>query len=71
MVVYVHKSAHVYIPEFDETPLIMIGPGTGIAPFRAFLEEREARQASGDNWLFFGDQHYTNDFLYQLDWLDY
>ncbi|MEO0437298.1 MAG: flavodoxin domain-containing protein [Pseudomonadota bacterium] len=62
--VYVHRSAHFYIPENDETPLIMIGPGTGIAPFRAFLEEREARKASGDNWLFFGDQHEACDYLY-------
>ena len=43
----------------------MIGPGTGIAPFRAFLEEREAREAKGKNWLFFGDQHAATDFLYE------
>jgi len=47
--------------------VIMVGPGTGIAPFRAFLEERAATGASGGNWLFFGDQHYTYDFLYQLE----
>jgi sulfite reductase (NADPH) flavoprotein alpha-component len=46
----------------------MIGPGTGIAPFRAFVEEREALGATGKNWLFFGDQHFTTDFLYQTEW---
>lgn len=49
----------------------MIGPGTGIAPFRAFMEEREAIEASGKNWLFFGDQHFITDFLYQAEWLRY
>lgn len=63
--VYVQKSSHFSLPESDETPLIMIGPGTGIAPFRAFLEEREQRKASGKNWLFFGDQHENADYLYK------
>ncbi|MEM6385333.1 MAG: flavodoxin domain-containing protein [Pseudomonadota bacterium] len=63
--VYVQKSAHFHLPSDDTQPLIMIGPGTGIAPFRAFLEEREARGATGKNWLFFGDQHETCDFLYR------
>ncbi|MEM6479517.1 MAG: flavodoxin domain-containing protein [Pseudomonadota bacterium] len=63
--VYVQKSAHFHPPADDETPLIMIGPGTGIAPFRAFLEEREARGAKGRNWLFFGDQHQASDYLYR------
>ncbi|MEL6952422.1 MAG: flavodoxin domain-containing protein [Pseudomonadota bacterium] len=63
--VYVQKSAHFHIPADDTIPLIMIGPGTGIAPFRAFLEEREARQAPGENWLFFGDQHEACDYLYR------
>ena len=49
----------------------MIGPGTGIAPFRAFVEEREAVGAPGKNWLFFGDQHFETDFLYQAEWLRY
>jgi sulfite reductase (NADPH) flavoprotein alpha-component len=49
----------------------MIGPGTGIAPFRAFMQEREASEASGDNWLFFGDQTFTQDFLYQVEWQGY
>lgn len=63
--VYVQKSAHFHIPDDDNKPLIMIGPGTGIAPFRAFLEEREARAATGPNWLFFGDQHEACDYLYK------
>jgi sulfite reductase (NADPH) flavoprotein alpha-component len=46
----------------------MIGPGTGVAPFRAFVEEREALGCRGRNWLFFGDQHFTTDFLYQVEW---
>lgn len=63
--VYVQKSAHFHLPDDDGVPLIMIGPGTGIAPFRAFLEERAARGAEGRNWLFFGDQHEACDFLYR------
>ncbi|MEM9878890.1 MAG: flavodoxin domain-containing protein [Pseudomonadota bacterium] len=63
--VYVQKSAHFHITDDDTQPLIMIGPGTGIAPFRAFLEEREARGATGKNWLFFGDQHEAHDYLYR------
>lgn len=69
--VYLQRSPHFHIPENDDAPLIMIGPGTGIAPFRAFLEEREMRQAKGENWLFFGDQHEAKDFLYKdeiLEW---
>ena len=45
----------------------MVGPGTGIAPFRAFLQERDARGATGKNWLFFGNPHFTQDFLYQTE----
>ena len=51
--------------------MIMVGPGTGVAPFRAFLEEREVSGARGRNWLFFGDRHFHTDFLYQREWLDY
>ena len=65
MGVYLQSSAHFHIPDNDDAPLIMIGPGTGIAPFRAFLEEREMRQAKGQNWLFFGDQHEAEDYLYR------
>ncbi len=63
--VYLQRSSHFHLPKNSEAPLIMIGPGTGIAPFRAFLEEREAVAAAGKNWLFFGDQHEAEDFLYR------
>ena len=53
------------VPEDDSLPMIMVGPGTGIAPFRAFLQEREFRQASGKNWLFFGDRNAATDFIYK------
>lgn len=69
--VFFHHNNNFRLPENDETPVIMVGPGTGIAPFRAFVEERSARGAKGKNWLFFGDQHFSYDFLYQLEWLDY
>lgn len=62
--VYLHSNP-AFRPPPPEVPLIMIGPGTGIAPFRAFLEERRAIGASGRNWLFFGDQHEARDFLYR------
>ncbi len=63
--VYLHANNAFRLTENDAAPIIMIGPGTGIAPFRAFLEEREARGAAGKNWLFFGDQHAATDFLYE------
>ncbi len=63
--VWLQKASHFRLPEDDTRPVIMVGPGTGIAPFRAFLEERQARGASGGNWLFFGDQHQETDFLYR------
>jgi sulfite reductase (NADPH) flavoprotein alpha-component len=69
--VFVTANKNFKLPDNPETPIIMVGPGTGIAPFRAFIEERAATNASGKNWLFFGDQHYQNDFLYQLEWQDY
>jgi sulfite reductase (NADPH) flavoprotein alpha-component len=68
--IYFHHNNNFRLPADDNTPVIMIGPGTGIAPFRAFVEERAARGAKGKNWLFFGDQHFSHDFLYQLEWLD-
>ncbi|MEM1300306.1 MAG: sulfite reductase flavoprotein subunit alpha [Pseudomonadota bacterium] len=55
------------VPEDDSLPMIMVGPGTGVAPFRAFLEESRARAASGTNWLFFGDQHRESDFIYETE----
>ena len=68
--VYVKPNKHFRLPADPDTPVIMVGPGTGIAPFRAFLQEREAVGAKGRNWLFFGDRTYTHDFLYQLEWQD-
>jgi sulfite reductase (NADPH) flavoprotein alpha-component len=56
------------LPENPNTPVIMVGPGTGIAPFRAFMQEREEMGAEGKSWLFFGDQHFRTDFLYQTEW---
>ncbi|MEM7602337.1 MAG: assimilatory sulfite reductase (NADPH) flavoprotein subunit [Verrucomicrobiota bacterium] len=69
--VFFHSNKNFRLPENSDTPVIMVGPGTGIAPFRAFVEERSANEAGGKNWLFFGDQHFSYDFLYQLEWLDY
>jgi sulfite reductase (NADPH) flavoprotein alpha-component len=69
--VFVTPNKHFKIPANPEAPIIMVGPGTGIAPFRAFVEERKAIGASGKNWLIFGDQHYLTDFLYQTEWQDY
>ncbi|MFT7194719.1 MAG: sulfite reductase (NADPH) flavoprotein alpha-component, partial [Rheinheimera aquimaris] len=69
--VFVEHNNNFRLPQSDDTPVIMIGPGTGIAPFRAFLQERDARGASGKNWLFFGNPHFTQDFLYQLELQSY
>jgi sulfite reductase (NADPH) flavoprotein alpha-component len=63
--VFVHKSPSFKLPADGSKPVIMVGPGTGVAPFRAFLEERRAVGASGRNWLFFGDQKAASDFLYR------
>jgi len=70
--VYVQKTKDFHLCD-DHVPIIMVGPGTGIAPFRAFLQAREARGASGQSWLFFGSQHESMDFLYRTaleDWLE-
>jgi len=69
--VFVESNNHFKLPEDDDAPVIMIGPGTGIAPFRAFVQERDNRDAAGDNWLFFGDRSFTQDFLYQVEWQKY
>lgn len=63
--VFVQKSAHFRPPRHGDTPMIMVGPGTGVAPFRGFLHERQARGESGRNWLFFGEQHADTDFYYR------
>lgn len=65
--VYVQQNPNFKLPT-DDKPIIMVGPGTGVAPFRSFIQEREERGAEGKNWLFFGDQHFVTDFLYQTEW---
>ncbi|WP_375482621.1 molybdopterin-dependent oxidoreductase [uncultured Mycobacterium sp.] len=62
--IYVHKSPHFRLPTDPDTPMIMVGPGTGIAPFRSFLHERRALGHNGRSWLFFGEQHAATDFYY-------
>ena len=69
--IYIHKNDNFRLPANSETPIIMIGPGTGIAPFRSFIEERSEAGAEGKSWLFFGDQHYVTDFYYQTEWQNY
>ncbi len=69
--IFVQPNKNFRLPADGSTPIIMVGPGTGVAPFRAFVEHRAALGSSGKNWLFFGDQHYTYDFLYQLEWQDF
>jgi len=69
--VYVHKNKNFRLPSDENTPVIMVGPGTGIAPFRAFIEERGESGNAGGSWLFFGDQKYNFDFLYQLELQDH
>jgi sulfite reductase (NADPH) flavoprotein alpha-component len=69
--VYIQENPNFRLPADPATPIIMIGPGTGVAPFRAFLAEREAIGATGRNWLFFGDRQFEHDFLYQSEWLAY
>ncbi|MGP2544359.1 NADPH-dependent assimilatory sulfite reductase flavoprotein subunit [Yersinia sp. 2541 StPb PI] len=69
--VFIEHNDNFRLPANPETPVIMIGPGTGIAPFRAFMQQREADGASGKNWLFFGNPHFTEDFLYQVEWQRY
>lgn len=66
--VFVDRNSRFKLPTNPATDVIMIGPGTGIAPFRAFVQERSATEATGRNWLFFGNPHFTTDFLYQLEW---
>lgn len=68
--VFVQPCQHFGLPDDPQTPVIMVGPGTGVAPFRAFLHERRALQAAGKNWLFFGDQHAATDFLLKEEFED-
>ncbi|MBL4966433.1 assimilatory sulfite reductase (NADPH) flavoprotein subunit [Bacillus halotolerans] len=66
--VYVQHNQNFKLPNDPETPIIMVGPGTGVAPFRSFMQEREETGAEGKAWMFFGDQHFVTDFLYQTEW---
>jgi sulfite reductase (NADPH) flavoprotein alpha-component len=69
--VFVEHNDNFRLPADGNTPVIMVGPGTGIAPFRAFIQQRDAEGASGKNWLIFGNPHFTQDFLYQVEWQKY
>ncbi|HBO37449.1 MAG TPA: sulfite reductase subunit alpha, partial [Pasteurellaceae bacterium] len=66
--VFVESNDNFRLPQDNAKPIIMIGSGTGIAPFRAFVQQRAADEAEGKNWLIFGNQHFTQDFLYQIEW---
>ncbi|MCL6329099.1 NADPH-dependent assimilatory sulfite reductase flavoprotein subunit [Pectobacterium jejuense] len=69
--VFIEHNDNFRLPANSDAPVIMIGPGTGIAPFRAFMQQRDADGAEGKNWLFFGNPHFTEDFLYQVEWQRY
>lgn len=69
--VFIEHNDNFRLPANPQTPVIMIGPGTGIAPFRAFMQQRATDGAEGKNWLFFGNPHFTEDFLYQVEWQRY
>ena len=66
--VYVSENKAFRLPANIDTPIVMLGAGTGVAPFRAFMQQREAEGAQGGNWLFYGNRHFHQDFLYQLEW---
>ncbi len=66
--VYIQHNDNFKLPQDASTPIIMIGPGTGVAPFRSFIAEREETGAEGKSWLFFGDRRFATDFLYQTEW---
>lgn len=66
--VFIQHNPNFKLPEHSDTPIIMIGPGTGVAPFRAFMAERQETGAAGKSWLFYGDQRFSTDFLYQIEW---
>ncbi|MCH4335914.1 assimilatory sulfite reductase (NADPH) flavoprotein subunit [Staphylococcus haemolyticus] len=69
--IYLKRNPKFKFPKEGDTPVIMIGPGTGVAPFRAYMQEREEHGFKGNTWLFFGDQHFTTDFLYQTEWQEW
>ena len=69
--IYLKRNPNFKFPQNEETPVIMIGPGTGVAPFRSYMQEREELGFKGNTWLFFGEQHFTTDFLYQTEWQEW
>ena len=69
--IYIESNDHFRLPDNGDTPIIMVGAGTGIAPYRAFMEQRQELGQRGDNWLIYGDRNMSSDFLYQLEWLRY
>ncbi|MBD2803083.1 NADPH-dependent assimilatory sulfite reductase flavoprotein subunit [Xenorhabdus sp. M] len=69
--IFVEQNNNFRLPANPQTAIIMIGPGTGIAPFRAFLQQRDSQGAEGKNWLFFGNPHFVEDFLYQVEFQRY
>jgi sulfite reductase (NADPH) flavoprotein alpha-component len=69
--IFVKPNRHFRLPAAPEAPIVMIGAGTGVAPYRAFVAERAATGAAGRSWLVFGERNYTNDFLYQTEWQDH
>ncbi len=69
--IFIEYNDRFRLPANPSTPIIMIGAGTGIAPYRAFLQQRETDSSTGKNWLFFGNPHFTSDFLYQTEWQQY
>ena len=69
--VFLETNEFFKLPKDNKTDILMVGPGTGIAPFRSFIEERSESGASGKNWLIFGNPHFTTDFLYQTEWQNY
>lgn len=69
--IYLKRNPNFKFPQESEVPVIMIGPGTGVAPFRSYMQEREELGFKGNTWLFFGEQHFTTDFLYQTDWQEW
>jgi sulfite reductase (NADPH) flavoprotein alpha-component len=66
--VFIEKNPSFKLPENEETPVILVGAGTGVAPYRAFLQHREASNQKGKTWLFFGERRFSSDFLYQIEW---
>ncbi len=66
--IFIQHNENFKLPKNQETPIIMVGPGTGVAPFRSFMQEREESGVNEKSWMFFGDQHFVTDFLYQTEW---